>query len=100
VSSGDGKRIVFVRDNYFKLDDYFGKETPDPSTLNVFDETHDEPVLHVRYLAPKAILVIGLFTENGLTVKVADAEITTTEPHANHIRGGCGIPLVGGFDFN
>ena len=88
-----------MRDNYFKLDDYFRKETLDASTLNVFDEISDEPVLHVRYLNPRGILVTGRFSQNGRTVIVSNTEITTDAPQANHFMSGCGAPLVGAFEF-
>ncbi len=90
VNSPDGKRIAFMKDNYFKLDDYFREERPDASTLNVFDETRDEPVLHVRYLNPKAILVTGAFSEQGLTVIINDQGIKTA-PTTSSFGTGCAV---------
>ena len=90
ISSPDGKRIVFMRDNYFKLDDYFRKESPDASTLNVFDETHDEPVLHVRYLNPKAILVTGRFSAGSDTLNVTEHSVTMS-PLGVSTSGDCTI---------
>jgi hypothetical protein len=69
VSSPDGQRIVVMRDNYFRLHEYFRKQQ-DTSTLDVFDETNSEPVLHVRYANRHAIVVTGTFSYDGVTVIV------------------------------
>jgi len=66
VDGPDGKRIVLIRNNYFKGDEFFRIGRPDDSALNVFDETNDAPVLHIRYLNPKAIMVTGRFSEGVL----------------------------------
>ena len=102
VSNLDGKRIALVRDNYFKLGDYFRKETPDASTLNVFDESDDQPVLHLRYLNPRAILVTGTFSEDGITVVVDDKQgIKTNSRHPSlFASGACSIESPSDFDFN
>lgn len=106
VTSPDGAPVAFIKDGYFKLEDYFRKETPDSSTLNVYNETDDTPVLHIRYLNQRAILVTGKFTNQGVTLDINDKRVAIIRDGkvAQTFEGSCftpapstpmtGLPLV------
>ena len=97
VISPEGKSIAVMRDNFYRLDDYFRKEV-DKSTLKVFDENNDEPVLSVHFLNPKAILVTGTFSIDGETVVINKDEILM--PNGSKLIGGCSkSPNPGGAGF-
>ena len=93
VNDTDGKLIAFIKDGYFSLGEYFRKELPDRSTLNVYNQTDDAPVLHVRYLNDNAIQVTGKFFSQGAGLNISDDTLETTHNGVpgNTIQGGCGI---------
>jgi hypothetical protein len=76
VNDLDGKQVVFIKNGYFSLGDYFRKETPDHSTLKVYDQTDDNPVLYIRYLNQNAIKVTGKFMNKGAVLDVTEEHVS------------------------
>jgi hypothetical protein len=92
VNGPDGKEIAFLKDGYFKLDQYFRKELPDRSTLNVYNQTDDTPVLHIRYLNDNAVQVTGKFFNEGAALDITDNtfQILHNGVPSMTFQGGCG----------
>jgi hypothetical protein len=92
VNDPNGKQVAFLKDGYFKLDEYFRKELPDRSTLNVYNQTDDTPVLHVRYLNENAVQVTGKFFNAGAALDITDDtfQILHNGVPSMTFQGGCG----------
>jgi hypothetical protein len=90
VNDPEGKQIVFVKDGYFSLGEYFRKEL-DRSTLNVYNQTDDTPVLHIKYLNENAIQITGKFYNGKASLDITNDsfQITTSGGNINTLTGGC-----------
>jgi hypothetical protein len=91
VNDTDGKQVAFLKDGYFSLGEYFRKELPDRSTLNVYNQTDDAAVLHVRYLNDNAVQVTGKFFNQGAGLNITDDtfQVTHNGVLGQTFNGGC-----------
>jgi len=103
VNDTNGKQVAFLKDGYFSLGEYFRKDLPDRSTLDVYNQTDDDPVLHLRYLNENAVQVTGKFFNDGASLNISKDEfqILHNGVPSQTFHGGCaGSPAaqMPGFD--
>ena len=91
VNGPDGKQVAFIKDGFFKLDEYFRKDLPDRSTLDVYNQTDHEPVLHIKYLNENAVQVTGKFFNDGASLEISKDEFQIAHDGvpSQTFRGGC-----------
>lgn len=59
----DGNEIATIRDNKFvgKVNDNLDVQSPDPHSIDIFDNDNNQHLFHIRYLNPTTIDVSGVF---------------------------------------
>ncbi len=83
-----------LRNNFYSLDEFFRKEIPDKSTLRIFDDTNEEPVLNIRFMNSKAVYVTGRFSVDGDTLVITKDSITSG---STKISDDCSMSEIGGY---